>query len=106
MYRHRSHPGIARQLTRRVEAWLVIALAGVASAGCNTLDDLVAVDPPDRIAAEVFEVPGNAPTLVSGVIGDFECALASTIVGTGLTADELMITGSNVQWYSFDRRSF
>jgi hypothetical protein len=100
-----SHPRTAGGLAGRLRAWLFVGLAAGAAA-CDTLDDLVGVDPPDRIAADVFEVPGNAPTLVAGAIGDFECALASFIVGTGLTADELMITGSNVQWYSFDRRSF
>jgi hypothetical protein len=85
---------------------LVCLVGAAAVAACNTLDNLVSVEPPDRISADAFEVPGNAPTLVAGAVGDFECALASTIVGAGLTADELMITGSNVQWYSFDRRSF
>src|SRR5947209_2649876 len=104
-------PRYRSSLRARVKpSWLPARLAfavltGLAAA-CNTLNDLVTVEPPDRISANAFEVPGNATTLVAGAIGDFECALASTVVGAGLTADELSITGSFVQWYSYDRRSF
>jgi len=105
MCRYRCYPRANLATHRLLDRWLLIGLAGV-GAGCNTLDDLVSVDPPDRITAEVYEVPGNAPALVAGAIGDFECALASFIVGAGLTADELMVTGGNVHRYSYDRRSF
>jgi hypothetical protein len=67
---------------------------------------LVDVDAPDRVVGETLETPENALTLMAGAVGDFECALASYIVATGLTGDELMITDALRAWELYDLRVF
>lgn len=75
-------------------------------AGCSFLDDLVGVDVPDRVVGETLEVPGNALVMMSGVVGDFECALAMYVLATGTTADEFMVTDGLTAQELYDRRTF
>lgn len=75
-------------------------------AGCGFLDDLVGVDVPDRVVGETLEAPVNAPVLMAGAVGDFECALAMYVLATGTTADELMVTDGLTAQELYDRRTF
>lgn len=75
-------------------------------AGCNALDNLINVEATDRIVAEVLETPTNAPTLMAGVVGDFECAFASYVLAAGTTADEFMVTDGLTAQELYDRRVF
>lgn len=83
-----------------------IALLGVTLTGCNALDNLINVEAADRIVAEVLETPANAPTLMAGAVGDFECAFASYVLAAGTTADEFMVTDGLTAQELYDRRVF
>jgi starch-binding outer membrane protein, SusD/RagB family len=83
----------------------IIALSTVI-ASCGFLDDLVDVTAPDRISADSYESPGNLPTIVAGMIADFECALASYITTTGIAGDELSLTGMVAAPELLDKRQW
>jgi hypothetical protein len=76
-------------------------LAG--SVACNT-SDLLTVDVPNSVSADVFDNPAYATLMVNSVIGDFECAFGSFAVAEGMATDELHdATLSNGNW-NLDRR--
>ena len=84
---------------------LVAVLVPSLIAACiSSTSDLLSVQTPDNVPATLFDDPANAILMVNGVIGDFECALGSFIVGEGLASDELHdgTTGNN-NW-ALDRR--
>jgi len=83
----------------------LLLLAAVLSA-CDWLDRLVGVDAPSRIVASDFETPANATAMLSGVVGDFECALAHYVVAAGEMGDELAFGGGEVAGHAYDRRYF
>lgn len=66
-------------------AGLLIASAFLLTA-CS---DILNVDSPQQVAADILNDPAHAALLVSGVVSDFDCALGSYIVASGLLADEL-----------------
>ncbi|HSJ32209.1 MAG TPA: hypothetical protein VK933_12290, partial [Longimicrobiales bacterium] len=51
--------------------------------------DILNVDAPTQVAADLLNDPAHANLLVQGVISDFDCALGSYIVSQGLLGDEL-----------------
>jgi len=68
-----------------------LLLVGLAVAGC---DDLLDVEPPDRVQADEILRPQNAETLLSGVIADFDCAYAGYASWTASLGDEFLDGGS------------
>ena len=97
--RSRYAPGV-----RRVA--LLAATLPLLVTGCGFLDDLVGVDVPDRVVGETLETPVNAPVMMAGAVGDFECALAMYVLATGTTADEIMVTDGLTAQELYDRRTF
>jgi hypothetical protein len=63
--------------------------ASLGSSACTMVEDVLAVDAPTQVPASVLDRPEHAPLLVSGLIGDFDCALGGYIVSQGLLGDEL-----------------
>src|SRR5688572_20476057 len=59
------------------------------STACAELTSLEQ-DAPSRVLANDLIAPENAQLLVTSAISDYECALASYIVTTGLVGDELI----------------
>ncbi|MGH7446738.1 MAG: RagB/SusD family nutrient uptake outer membrane protein, partial [Longimicrobiales bacterium] len=51
--------------------------------------DILNVDAPTQVAADLLDNPAHANLLVQGVVGDFDCALGSYVVAQGLLGDEL-----------------
>ena len=89
---------------RGLHAILGSAFLGLALAAC---DDITSLDQeaPSRIPADSLERPENARLLVQSAIGDFECALASYVVASGLVADELLNSNLTNRLWDYDRRT-
>jgi starch-binding outer membrane protein, SusD/RagB family len=90
---------------RRANAPLALVIGAVAMSvmmACSS--NLLDVEAPNSVPAEIFDDPANATLMVNSVIGDFECAYGSYVTGTGIATDELQdatITAANWQ---LDRR--
>jgi hypothetical protein len=84
-----------------------LLLGGALCLALASCSDLTSLDQeaPSRIPAEDLEKPENAPLLVLGAVGDFECALANYIVAGGLVADELGNAVLQNDTWDYDRRT-
>jgi len=83
------------------------ALAAPMMAGlaCRDITSLQQSNPGSLSAASTY-VPANAQLLVSGAIGDFECAFSRYVAGSGLFTDELSDAIAGTANFDYDRRSF
>ena len=81
-------------------ATLSMLLVGAA---CKDITSL-AQENPGTLSVSTLYVPANAPLLVNGAIGDFECAFARYVVGSGLFTDELTVAISNTANFDYDAR--
>src|SRR5262249_8095507 len=73
-----------------------------ASACKSTFNDIIAVDPQDRVSENVlFDDPAQAALLTSSVQAQFECAFGTYILSTGLLINELNSLGAT-QMFSLD----
>jgi starch-binding outer membrane protein, SusD/RagB family len=97
-----SHPRIEETATMRNhhgrDGWSVVirtlmllgaGVLGLGSSACSFIEDTLEVDAPTQVPASLLDDPQHAQLLISGVIGDFDCALGSYIVSQGLIGDEL-----------------
>jgi len=73
----------------------LLALALVAIVACSELG-LEQRNPGSIMARDVYK-PENAQLLVSGAIGDFECAFHRYVVAQALLGDELVNAFSNTK---------
>lgn len=96
--------GKARGVEQRSAAVAAICCLGFL-AGCDLLDDLVSVDAPSRIEAEVLETPENAERLLDGAVADFECAFGQYVLFQGVFTDELQYAQGSESWRSIDSRN-
>jgi starch-binding outer membrane protein, SusD/RagB family len=88
-------------MSRRLLLGGALCLALAACSDLTSLDQ----EAPSRIPADDLEQPENAPLLVLGAVGDFECALANYIVAGGLVADELGNAVLRNDVWDYDRRT-
>lgn len=95
MQRHSARP-------TRTKAWSFLSIAVLCTAlACNNLLDVQA---PDAIPTSTLTDPGSALLLVQSSIGDFDCALGSYVVASGLMSGELQETTLTAARWSYDRR--
>lgn len=87
----------------RMARVLPIVLFAVSTA-CKELTSLEQ-DAPSRVLARDLIAPTNAQLLVTSAISDYECALASHIVATGLVGDELIDAQLAQVGWDYDRRT-
>jgi len=88
---------------RRIPAaFLALPLLAAAFA-CSELG-LEQRNPGSILARDVYK-PENAQLLVTGAIGDFECAFHRYVVAQALLGDELVNAFSNTSNFDYDRRS-
>jgi hypothetical protein len=74
------------------------------AAGCS-LDEIIQVDPFDRVSEPViFDDPNQAALLTSSVQAQFECALSSHVFAVALLGGELNSLG-NTGIFALDRRT-
>jgi hypothetical protein len=86
---------------RSRSALAVLTVAGGLGACSNLLD----IDLPGRIPSEQIDDPALAPTLVAGVVGDFECAYNNYTGGTAVHSDEFETSNGNVPLANWGERS-
>jgi hypothetical protein len=80
------------------------AVALSLGAACMSTSDLLTVQNPNAVGTGVFDDPSNATLMVNSVIGDFECAFGSYVMGEGLATDELHDATLNNGDWNLDRR--
>ena len=78
-----------------------LLMAG-ALTGC---DKLLEAEAPQLIEEATLQQPVNAPTIVAGVVANFECAFASYIATMGLISDEFRDSQANAATWELDRRT-
>lgn len=78
----------ARRRLRGVAVSGVLIIAMMAS-GCEVFENALEVEAPSQVPAAELDRPEHAQLLVNGAIGDFECALGSYVVNSGLLGGEL-----------------
>jgi hypothetical protein len=78
------------------------ALAAVVA--CSDITSLEQQNPGSILARDVY-TPANAQLLVTGAVGDFECAFHRYVVVQGVLGDELVNAFSNTDNFDLDRRS-
>ena len=71
---------------------------------CSDITNLEQQNPGSILARDVY-TPANAQLLVTGSIGDFECAFHRYVVDQALLGDELVNAFSNTSNFDFDRRT-
>ncbi len=95
------------KLTGRFAAWSILAF-GFTLCSCDTLDDLIAVESPSRVAAQDLDDPSNADLLVNSAVNDFRCALVHFIGAGAYVGNEWGVGGDtgggSFVWY--DARTF
>jgi len=81
-----------------------LVLASLASACSDTFDEIIGVDPADRVSESVlFGDPNQAALLTASVQAQFECAYGAYALALGLFGGELNSLGLPAI-YSLDRR--
>ena len=90
-----------RVIGARVSAAL---LAASLTSACMSTSDLLTVQVPNSVDATLFDDPSNATLMVNSVIGDFECAFGSLVMGEGIATDELHDATLNNGNWNLDRR--
>ena len=80
-----------------------MALLALLLAACNT-SDLLKVQAPNSVPADIYSNPAYATLMVNSVIGDFECAFGSFVVADGIATDELHDASLNNGNWNLDRR--
>jgi starch-binding outer membrane protein, SusD/RagB family len=101
---------MSRRSSHLVQWPLVVvsaAWAGVLSLALVACNDVTSLEQesPSRIKASDLEKPENAELLVTGAVGDFECALASYIVSGALVGDEMANANLSNRLWDYDRRT-
>lgn len=102
-----KHGNMTMNSTRPLWRLLQVAALGlfVAASGCG-IDELLEVDPVDRIPAEGLTAPANAQLLVNGAIADFECAFGAYVALSGVVSGELDDATQTASRWPADRRDF
>lgn len=89
---------------RHLAALLGLSLLATGSViACKDITSL-AQENPGALSGATLYVPGNAQLIVNGTIGDFECAFARYVVGSGLFTDELSVGISQTANFDYDGR--
>jgi starch-binding outer membrane protein, SusD/RagB family len=90
---------------RRTVRPVVMLLLALSVGACDALDRALSVEAPDRVDAGDMSQPQNAGLLVSGALGDFECALGGYIVSAGLLGNELRDASITAARHPLDSRN-
>ncbi len=82
---------------------LAASMLAMMATACSEITSLKQENP-GTLSVETLYVPTNAPLLVNGAIGDFECAFSRYVVGSGLFADEVTVGISALANFDYDAR--
>jgi len=90
---------------RGVAASLVaVAIAAGFVTGCDT-NRLLDVTTPNAVPVALLDDPTNAALMVASAVGDFQCALGSTVAVEGLISGELSDTQLGAAQWDYARRT-
>ena len=81
-----------------------VAVATLALCAACSTDRLLDANAPDRVDASTLEKPGSAALLVNSAIGDFECAIGSSITVEAIISDEFADAQLGAAGWPYDRR--
>ena len=90
-------------MTRMTATHSAIALLAAFVVACNT-SDLLTVEVPNSVPANIYDDPAYAALMVNSVISDYECAFGGFVVAEGLATDELHDAALNNATWTLDRR--
>ncbi|MFN2564130.1 MAG: RagB/SusD family nutrient uptake outer membrane protein [Gemmatimonadaceae bacterium] len=82
----------------------LLALTALTTVACD-IDRLLRIETPSRVAEERLLVPENASLIASSAVADFECALGTYIVASGLAAGEFVEGTQTASRWAYDRRN-
>jgi len=85
--RHRQK----RFARRAVAALAVVALAGAGAVGCG---DVLDVEDPDVVTPDQLEGPTAVPTLINGMVRDFQEAYDDYVRYASMFTDEMILAGT------------
>jgi len=88
--------------SRGARWWILPLCALLSAAACDSLLD---VEAPSRIPAEGLEDPATAGLLLSGAVGEFECAYGAYVVMGGIVGEELVDATQTADRWPYDRRA-
>lgn len=99
----RLHHLVARRsAARRAATAALLAPLGAAALGCS---EILKANAPQLIEESTLQVPTNAPVIVAGAVGDFECAFANYVAVMGTVSDEFADSQANAATWDLDRRT-
>ena len=106
MRKHTENEQVIRpRVGRGVAVSLVaLAIAGGVVTACDT-NRLLDVTTPNAVPVALLDDPNNAALMVSSAVGDFQCALGSTIAVEGLISGELSDTQLGAAQWDYARRT-
>lgn len=93
-------PGIAARALRLAAVLLLVGTV----AGCDQLDQVLAVELPGNVVAEDLENPELAQTLVNSVISDLECAWSEYASASAHHSDEYIQSSGNLWFRNWGQR--
>ena len=96
-----NRPGAGRGI---VVSLVALAIAGGVVTACDT-NRLLDVTTPNAVPVALLDDPKNAALMVASAVGDFQCALGSTIAVEGLIAGELSDTQLGAAQWDYARRT-
>ena len=83
---------------------VALAIAGGVVTACDT-NRLLDVTTPNAVPVALLDDPNNAALMVASAVGDFQCALGSTIAVEGLISGELSDTQLGAAQWDYARRT-
>lgn len=92
-------PHVSARAVRRAAT---AALLAVPTIGCN---EILKATAPQLIEESTLQQATNAPVIVAGAVGDFECAFANYIAVMGTVSDEFADSQANAAIWDLDRRT-
>ena len=95
--------GAAGNARARGTLALAVAAAAVLVVACST-SDLLTVQVPNSVNANIFDNPAYAVLMVNSVIGDYECAFGGFVTAEGIATDELQDASLTAANWQLDRR--
>src|SRR6478609_3979895 len=88
MNRQHTLSDTSRSSGRGKFRWMLVAAVVAATLTACDTSKLLDAGAPDRVDAGTLATPGSAALLVNSAIGDFECAIGSSITVEAIISDE------------------
>ncbi len=101
----RTRERLSRRARTRRQGLLPLAALTAASliVACST-SDLLTVQVPNSVNANIYQNPAYATLMVNSIIGDYECAFGGFVTAEGIATDELQDASLSAANFQLDRR--